>query len=983
MKQRVHYFRTFLILCALLVPSFLFAQTTITGTVIDENGEGIIGASIQIKGTTNGTITDFEGNFSLSCAEGSTLIFSYMGYETQELTASKQMRVTMKEDAEQLEEVVVIGYGSLSKKEVSSSVVQVNKDDFNQGAVSDAMGLVAGKIAGLSVNSTADANPNAMNSIQVRGATSITASNGPLVVIDGIAGGDLRNIASQDVESITVLKDAASAAIYGTRGANGVILVTTKKGSGQEGVVNVTYDSYVTMNMANNKPQVLSADEWRRSRRGNDYGYSTDWYDLITRKIGYNTNQYVSIDATTKSGGYYGGSLNWKKGNGLDKKSGRDEYGARFRMEQNALDRRLLFSASLSARKVHEDWGNDGLFDRALSMNPTMPVRNEDGSYYQPTSPTNATNPVLELMENNSNGDRMYVLGNADLKWNIVRKDGHNLSTSVSYALQYDDLKSNYYTPSYAAESFWGNFNGRANVNYQKNITHRVEWLGNYQMSLGDHDLKVVVGYSWEKHTWEQIGAENKDFAYDNFLWHNISSGSYLADGKATMWTGKSEYTLVGFFGRANYNWRNMLFASASIRYEGSTKFGADHKWGAFPSVSLAWEMMAAKFMAPAKHAVKSLKPRISYGVTGRSDFDPYQSTAQYVNWGSYLIDGQWVTGFGPSVNSNPNLGWEKSTSLNVGVDFEFLEGSALRGSVEFFDRQSQDLLYRYTAPQPPFIHSDILVNVGTTDNKGVEVSLEYDVFKKTPVTWTTGITYSYGTTRMTKLSSDIYQTTYIDLYDKPGVGASERFFRIQEGGKIGQFWGYKYAGHDDLGNMLVYDKNGNKVPVDIAAQDASNKQYIGNGAPEHFLNWNNTLKWKWFDLTLQFRGVFGFDIFNMRRYGMGLQGSGSENVLRSAYLTDKSVRTGGGVISSYFLEKGDFFKLDNVTIGYTYTPKEKKLLESLRVYINAKNLFTATKYSGTDPSNVNITGITPGVDESSAYPTATQLSLGLTVKFH
>ncbi len=979
MEKNRHSCRILTICAALLFPLLVMAQTTVNGTIVDPSGEPIIGASVVVKGTTNGTVSDFDGNFTLSCPASATLVVSYVGYKTQELAAQANLHITLEEDVETLQDVVVIGYGSLAKKELSSSVVQVNRDQFNQGAVSDAMGLVSGKIAGLNVNTTADANPNSMASIQVRGATSITASNGPLVVIDGIAGGDLRNIASQDVESITVLKDAASAAIYGTRGANGVILVTTKKGSGEEGKVVVTYDSYAGMNIANQGPQVLSADEFRRSRRGNDYGYSTDWYSLITRKIGYTTNQYVSVDASTKNG-YYGASINWKKGNGLDLRSGRDEYGGRFRMEQNFLERRLQLAASLSARKVHEEWGNDGLFDTALSMNPTMPVKNEDGSYYQPTSPTGATNPVRELLEITNNGDRVYLLGNADLKWNILSIEGHNLSTSVSYAMQYNDLKSNYYTPSFSADSYWNSYAGRANVNYQKWNTNRVEWLGNYQMSLGEHDLKAVIGYSWERSTWEQVGAENANFAYDNFLYHNIGSGSYLADGKANMWTGKSESTLIGFFGRVNYNWRDMLFASASIRYEGSSKFGADHRWGAFPSASLAWEMMSAEFMAPAKNAtLKSLKPRISYGVTGRSDFDAYQSTAQYVNWGYYYFNGQWVTGFGPSVNSNPQLGWEKSTALNIGFDFELLNGD-LRGSLEYFDRQSQDLLYRYTAPQPPFIHNTILVNVGSTTNKGVEVSLEYDVFKKTPVTWTTSINYSYGTTYLSKLSNDVYQASFIELYQKPGVGTSEYFFRIQENGKVGQFWGYEYAGSEN-GNMLIYDNDGNKIPVSLA--DASYKRYIGNGAPEHFLNWNNTITWNNFDLSLMFRGVFGFDIFNMRKYGMGLAGSGSANVLRDAYLADKNIQTGGGVISSFFLEKGDFFKLDNITLGYTFMPKERKLLESLRVYINAKNIFTLTGYKGNDPSTVSITGITPSVDVSSSYPTATQLSLGLTIKLH
>jgi TonB-linked SusC/RagA family outer membrane protein len=947
--------------------------------VKDETGEGVIGASVMVKGTSNGTVTDFDGNFSLQCQPGATLVFSYIGYNPQEQPAKNGMEVTMKEDVAQLNEVVVVGYGSMAKKEISSSVVQISKDQFNQGAATDAMALVAGKVAGLNVATSADANPNAMSAIQVRGAGSLTASNGPLVVIDGIAGGDLRNIATQDVESITVLKDAGSAAIYGTRGANGVILVTTKKGSGTAGVTNVTYDSYVALNVQKPRIEILSTDEFRRSRRGQDYGADSDWWDEITRPVSYSLNQYLSIDTSGKNG-YFGLSLNYKKGNGLDIVSGREEYGARFVGEQRVLNNRLQFNSSLSARKVHEDWGNDGLFDTALTMNPTIPVKNPDGSYYQPNSPTDIHNPVNDLRENVSQGDRIYILGNADVKLNILQTEQHNLNTSLSYALQYNDLKDNFYTPTTSSESFWNGYDGRARINYQKWWTNRLEWLVNYTMTLNEHQLKAVLGYSWERSNWEQTGNENMGFVYDALSYHGIGSGSYLRDGKANLWAGSSESTLIGFFGRINYNYNDMIYASASMRREGSTKFGANKKWGNFPSASLAWEITNTPFAQGLKESFQSLKPRISYGVTGRSDFNAYQSIATYSTRGAYLIDNQWINGYAPSLNANPDLAWEKSTAFNIGVDFVALN-SRLRGSVEFYDRRSQDLLYNYTAPQPPFIYNTILVNVGTTKNTGVEVALEYDVLAKKAVKWTTGFNWSMGQTKLTKLSSDAYQMAYLDLYQKPGPGTSEYFFRVEEGGKIGQFYGYEHAGIDDNGLLLIYDNDGNAIPA--AQADPSYKRNIGNGAPKHFLSWTNSLSYKNWDLSMMFRGAFGFEIFNMRKYGMGLKGSGTDNVLRKAYTDYADVNSSGGIISSYFLEKGDYFKLDNVTLGYTLTPKSRQLVESFRIYLTAKNVFTLTGYEGNDPSIVTSTGITPGIDSNSAYPQATQVSLGVTVRFH
>lgn len=963
-------------------PLFAQAQLKVSGTVSDPAGEVLIGVSVSVKGKpTLGTSTNVDGRYTLNdVPEDGTLIFSYVGFKAQEIAVKGRNVVdaVLHENQELLDEVVVVGYGSLSRREVSSSIVQVNKSDFQTGAMNNPMEMLTGKVTGLNVSTTAAANPNGSSALQVRGATSLSAGNGPLIVIDGVAGGDIRTLAPQDIESMSVLKDAASAAIYGTRGANGVILITTKKGTGTPGLPVVTYESYGALAFGKNRPEVLSPYEWRLSRRGNDYGASTDWYDEITRDFAYDTNQYVGIDGSLANGGYYTASVNYKRANGLDITSGREEFGGRAAVSANTLDNHLRLTASFNARRVNEKWGDDGMFDTALGMNPTIPVFNTDGTYYQPTSPTDIKNPVQQLKVNTSEGKRTYLLGTTDLKYDIWHNDNHNVSTTLSYSYNYNDLKSDYYTPSTSGESYWGGYAGRASIQYQKWYTNRVEWLANYSFRNDDHDVRFVGGYSFERSNWEQMFEQNNDFTFDKPLWNGIGAGSWLGQGKAQMYAGKSESTLVGFFGRVNYAWRGMLIASASIRREGSTKFGANKKWGNFPAVSVAWEMTKAPFFKDKEQIVQSLKPRFSYGMTGRSDFDAYKALATYSTGGQYLIDGNWMTGYRPSNNANPNLGWEKLSSINVGVDFMFF--NRLNGSIEYFDRRSNDLLYNYTAPQPPYVYPSILVNVGTTKNTGVELTLNGNILVNTPVTWDMGINYSYGTTKLTKLSNDLYRASYLDLYQKPGVGTSEYFFRVEEGGKIGQFYGYEYAGTDENHNMLVYAADGSKVTA--ASANPEDKRFIGDGAPKHFLSWSNSLKWKNFDLSMMFQGAFGFKIFNMRKYGMGLQGSGSDNVLRSAYLDDRDTWSGGGVISSYFLERGDYFKLENVTLGYNFPIKNRRLLDSLRVYVSAKNLFTLTGYSGTDPSAVTSTGITPGVDVSSAYPSATQLTLGVTIRF-
>lgn len=988
MKTTPRFFRT-MALCVLWALAFVLtpdlmaqATKTVTGTVYDNTGDVMIGVTVSVKGKQQiGTATDIDGKYELSnVPDDGTLVFSFVGFQAVEkkVAGLSVIDVTMQEDAELLDEVVVVGYGTVSRREVSSSIVQVNKDDFQKGAMNNPMEMLQGKVAGLNVSSTASADPNGSADLQVRGATSLSAGNGPLIVIDGVAGGDIRTIAPQDIESMSVLKDAASAAIYGTRGANGVILITTKKGTGEPGKPVVTYDSYGAISIANRHPHVLSPYEWRLARRGNDYGASTNWYDLITRDVAYDTNQYIGIDGSLPSGGYYTASLNYKKANGLDIVSGREEFGGRAAVSANTLDNHLKFTATINARRVNEKWGDSGMFDTALGMNPTIPVFDAEGNYYQPTSPTDIKNPVQQLKVNTSEGKRTYILGTADVKYDIWHNDYHTLSTTLSYSYNYNDLKSDYYTPSTSGESFWGGYSGRANIEYQKWTTTGLEWLVNYSWKQDDHDLRFVGGYSYQNSQWENMGETNYNFAYDSPLWYGIQSGTWLKDGKANMWANKTESTLVGFFGRINYNWANQIFAAVSARYEGSTKFGADRKWGMFPSVSIGWEMANAPFLKDYVQTVQSLKPRFSYGMTGRSDFDPYKSISTYSAAGNYFIDGQWITGYRPSSNANPNLGWEKLSSFNVGVDFMLF--NRLNGSIDYFDRRSMDLLYNYTAPQPPYVYSSILVNVGTIRNTGIELALNGDILVNTPVKWNMGINYSYSTTKLTKLSNDIYEASYLDLYQKPGVGTSEYFFRVEEGGKIAQFYGYEYAGTDENHQMLVYNKDGEVINAALAQPE--DKRYIGDGAPEHFLTWTNTLKWNNFDLSLQFQGAFGFDIFNMRKYGMGLQGSGSDNVLRTAYTDDRDTWSGGGVISSYFLERGDYFKLENITLGYNVPFKNRRLIDSLRVYISAKNVFTLTKYSGTDPSAVPSTGITPGVDVSSAYPSATALTLGVTFRF-
>lgn len=952
---------------------------TVKGVVVDQYGP-VIGATILEEGTTNGASTGIDGDYSVTVSsKNATVVISCIGYSSQTFVASAvPATVTLLEDSQMLEETVVIGYGSLSKKELSSSVVQVDKKDFFQGSMNNPMEMLTGKVAGLNISTSQAANPNGSSDLQIRGATSLNAGNSPLIVIDGVPGGDMRNLAPQDIESMTVLKDAASAAIYGTRGANGVILITTRKGSNDEaGTAHVTYDGYFAVNTAKEPLAVLTPDEWVRARRGNDYGYRTNWYKELLRDFSYDTNHYIAVDGSSKKGSY-NASANYKRATGVDLVDAREEFGARAAVEQKLIKDIITLNVNLNARRVNETYGDDGQFGNALSLNPTYPIKNEDGSWYQPTSPTGARNPVEAMLNKTANGQRLYLMANAGITAKLFTNENHNLTTSLNYSLNYNDYKTQSYLPSTSGSSYWGGYQGEASMSYSKNWTNQVEWLVNYSMHMGDHHIQAVAGYSYQDSNSEGLNANNKNFAYDSILYNDLGSGTYMKEeGQTGMGSSKSISKVIGVFGRVNYNWKNLIMASVSYRREGATNFGPNNKWGNFPAASVAWEMKNMSFLQDVD-AVNSLKPRVSYGVTGRRG-GSNQSRPTYSANGMYYIGGEWVQGYRPATNPNPDLSWEKLVSWNVGLDFEFFE-SRLRGSLDLFDRQSKDLLYNYTAPQPPFLYSSILVNVGTTENMGIELSLNGDIFRTKDFTWTTGVNLSVGYSKIKTLSNQIYNASYIEMGAKGGVGSSEYFFRYEEGTRIGQMWGYQAAGVNEAGELLVLDNEGNTVPAAKAKPEY--KRVIGNTSPLSYISWNNTFRYKGFDLNIFFNGALGYQIFNNRKYGMGLSGLGSDNVYRTAYTTDKDVKTAGGVISSYFLERGDHLKLQSVTLGYNFRPKNREILQSLRVFVSGKNLYTFTGYKGSDPSLVGTNGLTPGIDNAGGYPDAIVTTLGVTLTF-
>ena len=950
----------------------------VKGVVEDAQGP-VIGATVLQQGTTNGTTTGLDGDFMLRVPDADAIVeISCIGYATQVFKASEvPARILLAEDTEFLDEVVVIGYGTLSKKEVSASIVQVDSKDFFRGTTNNPMTMLTGKVAGLNVVTSQGSNPNSGSDYQIRGATSLQAGNGPLVVIDGVPGGEIRSLAPQDIESMTVLKDAASASIYGTAGANGVILVTTKKGSKDEaGTAHVTYDGAFNVNFVKDPIAVLTPEEWVRSRRGTDYGARTDWYNALLRDFSYGHSHYVGVDGSTAKGSY-NASVSYKNSLGVDLVDAREEFGARAAVEQRLIKDILQLNISLNARRVNEEYGNDGSFGTALTINPTFPIYNEDGSYYQPTAPTNATNPVEAMLNKTANGQRLYTTGAVSLKANFIKTDVHNLSSTVTYSLDYNDYKSNNYTPIESHDKYWNGYEGTASLSYSKNWRNQLEWLFNYSFHSGEHHLNAVAGYSYQDFNSESMNMTNRGFTYDSILWNDIGAGTARTENPAqtSMGSGKSLSKVIALLGRVNYNWNNTIFASLSLRHEGATNFGVNNKWGNFPAASIAWEMANMDFMQGVRW-ITSLKPRVSYGVTGRRGGSNV-SRPTYGSHGQYYMDGEWVKGYRPATNANPDLRWEKLVAVNAGIDF-VLFNNRLRGSLDLYDRRSPDLLYNYTAPQPPFIHSSILVNVGETQNLGAELSLDGDIIMKKDFSWTSGINASTGYSKIRTLSNQIYGASYIDMLGTGGLGQTSYYYRYTEGSRIGTLYGYEAAGVNEYGDMMVYDNDGNVITA--ASANAAFKRYIGNSIPKLFLSWNNTFRYKNFDLSIFMNGAFGHMIYNNRRAG-NLQSSGNANVFRTAYTRDKDVREYGGVVTSYFLEHGDFMKIQNVSLGYTLTPKSE-IIRSLRVFLTATDLYTITGYTGTDPALLSTNGLTPGVDNGTGYPETRVVTLGATVTF-
>ena len=951
-------------------------KTNISGTITDINGQPLPGANIIEKGTSNGVQTDFDGKFSLEVKDqNATIIISYIGFVSQEIKINNQSKlaIVLQEDAANLDEVVVVGYGSVKKRELTGSVTSMKEEDFNEIAAPDAMQLIQGKVAGLSITRTNGGDPTQGFEIRLRGSSSISASQEPLIVVDGIPGGNLNAIAPEDIASMDILKDGSAAAIYGTRGTNGVILVTTKKG--KRGDTQVEFSSKYTTQSILKTLDVLSGDEYRsmksklESTRPTvsasmvDYGFDTDWFEEITR------NSFSHIQHLSLSGGTdkttYRLSLYYTDQEGVMLNSSMNELRGSLNLTQRALDDRLKFNVQMGVSDRNENPVNYDAFRQAIKRNPTEPVYNGDGSLFE-IQGWQYENPVGQLNERYRDNGSSNLFGNLGLDLTIT--DWFKVGV-VGGIQKYRSLNG-YYEPSYSLPQETNGSSGSANRLASVSDTKTLEATVDFNKKIENHSFNATAGYSFQEFINEGFEAENSNFINDDLLYNNLGSGTDLRTGDASMSSFKSKNKLVGFFSRIAYNYKGKYFLSASIRTEGSTKFGANNKWGTFPAISAAWDLTQEDFLKN-NSVFDFLKIRVGYGVTGNQGIDPYLSLSRLSESGYFFYNGKFIPGYGPNSNPNPNLKWETKKETNIGLDWSAKSGR-IGGTLDYYVRDTEDLLNLYDVPVPPNLYGQTMANVGAMRNSGFEITLNAIPITSKDFKWNMDLNMDYRKNELLSLSNDYYSLEYRNVggIGSPGVDAWTH--RYYEGGSIGNIHGYIYEGLTDDGLWIFKDTDG----IDgITIEDRTD---IGNGIPDFYAGLTNTFQYKNWDMSFMFRGMFGHQIINHKRIFYENPILLPLNIMSSAQDTEL---WDNPQFSSYYVENGDFIKLDNLTLGYNLPFKNTDLIKSARIFLTGSNLFVITGYNGIDPEG-SIGGLTPGVDSRGDYPSTRTFTLGFNIKF-
>ena len=948
---------------------FIFHSThgqgtrALRGVIYDSDNQPLVGATVMQQGTTNGTTADFDGNFLLQVPTSSVVLeISFIGFKTALVTVDQNdnthLQVTLESDMVSLDavELVAVGYGTMRKSDLTGAISTVGAEDLAKGTLSSTEQVLQGKVAGLTViQGTGD--PSSGASLRLRGGTSLTASNNPLIVIDGIPGVDINQVQPGDIASVDVLKDASATAIYGSRGANGVIIITTKSKSHG---FSVSYSGVSGVSFASNHLDMLSANQWRTYVRENgtdgaiDYGARTDWQDELER-LAFRKSHTISVSAASEQSGLRS-SINYMENEGIVKTTGLERLSGNINVHQFALDKKLRFDIGLFA--TIDKWHplDYRIFERAFNLNPTIPIYDENGKFTE-VGGTLYENPMEIVTHRTADDKRNRLLGYFKTEMDFTS----DLKGVVNLSMENNARTGNVYKPSTAV------LEGRTEGGYGQKVYEeytnvQIEAYLTYAKEFGDHRLNLMGGYSYLENTYEGFGAQRSGFETDLFGYNNLGAGQDYRLGDVYSYKGKSN--LVSFYARANYSYDSRYMLTATIREDGSSRFGEDNKWGFFPSASLAWNVSNEEFMDGTINWLNQLKIRAGFGVTGNQDgIGEYKSLSILgVGQDSYYdpVSDNWKLAYSPTQNPNPDLKWESTEQLNVGIDFALF--SRITGSIEWYQKTTKDLLYTYQVPQPPYLVGTMLANVGELSNTGIEMTLNANIVSSDRFNWDANLTFASNEQKIEKLSNQVYETDVIYSGSLHGLsGMSNQFSQIvKEGYPVGTFWGYENSGLDESGAFILSEE----------------KTDIGDVQPDLTLGFGMNFSYDNFDFSFSSYGMFGQKVLNATNMMLF-----DPNRLPAYNVPDDFLDSGissDPTFSSYWVEDASFLRLQNLTFGYTI-PMDK-VFSNFRIYLMGENLMTFTSYDGVDPE-VDISGLSnPGIDRFNNYPRPTTISFGLNI---
>ncbi len=974
------------------VHQLLAQQIVVKGVVADRLGMPLPGVNVKAENIrtnqVNTTRSSNQGLFNLSNLKAGgpyRFIFSSIGFKADTLSGyvlkegqQVSLNVKLKEQSNSLQEVV-IGYGTSKRNQITGSVSSVSPDDFNRGVVSSPGQLLQGKVAGLNI--TRSGNPNDRPAVILRGPSSFReGAQEPFYVIDGVPGASIDLIAPDDIINMEVLKDASATAIYGSRAANGVIIVNTRRAGGLR--PSLSYSSYMATESISNKIDMASGDQLRAylSENGktlddiNNDTTNTNWLDQVTR-TGFSHNQNLSFAAGGENSSY-NASVNYFDNQGIIKTSALERFIVRAGTEQRMFDNRLKLNLNITNSSTTNDRIVSQVYNNMYTYLPTVRVKNPNGAYTEDYSRTTGTggyyNPVALLYNNTLQGKTDLYLVNGSAKINILR----GLSFTTMASMQREQVNENLY---YNRSSMLAQgLNGYAQRSAVKNTQEVLEGYFNYDRTFGDHNIKLLAGYSWqENRNGDGFQASAQNFTSDDLLWNNM--GLSNGNGNTVVNYGNiniSTLRLISFYGRAIYDYKGKYIVQASLRRDGSSAFGVNNRWGMFPSASVAWNIDQEDFM-DSQRLFNSLRLRAGYGVSGNSvGFDAYTARLIYGAQSStyFYYNGKWVTAIGPIQNDNPNLQWERTATINLGLDFRMFD-DRISGTLEFYNKKTSDLIAPYNVSTTQYPYNVLTANVGEMTNKGVEFTLNATPIKTRAFSWTTGINLSHNKNEITSISNDLFQAEQFYTANFGGRGQSgiNGFQVIKEGQPLGSFYTLRYAGKNENGVSMFYDAEGN---ASISNTGFEHFAITGSAQPKLLYGWNNSFRYKKFDFNFFIRGVYGNKILNATLADMNAPIYAHQTNIPVMTLGESMSDNTAQFVSDRYVESGSYLRLDNATLGYTFQFKNNR---SLRVYTSANNLFLITDYRGVDPE-INMAGQTPGIDYRNFYPKTRSFLFGLNV---